>query len=397
LNKILFKILLVLVITLPSLSCTKEYKAEEKVYYFLKGVVINDQPPIFKLFKMNLYGSVEVPYNQYDIVLKNSLGEVETILNGEVKNIIGKSGITYFVKWKRKTETKWHELEKKLPEYDTSLKSNNIYETLDNYSIDTKTDGYGFYLGQNLNLTNTSAWSGLYFDLTRGIGGNLIDLNAKNNKVILWPPAYKNISSAGVRFDFYLNINCHKPFTWTNQEFEEMVLYQTNIQDFNNNLQHQNNIVKSGEPLYTGNPNIYDYKNDINFGNLYTYNIYRYIKLAEILKIEGDLNFKIYKNGEPFTSNDGTILNVFVETEDFSFVANQYSNSGKTIGRLLFKDYIDYQYVTQLNKKCSIKESYSLNFRVHYRNPQSNERLTYFDLQNLNYSGQSDTIIINIP
>ncbi len=385
----LVSILLVLIYS----NCTKELDREGKEYYFLMGVVINEQPPVFKLFRMNLSGSSPISYSDYELELRSSLGEYEKLSNGQFNTIIGKPGVSYHVKWKRKTENKWHEFKKQLPEYDEKLISDNIYETGNSYSINTSAINYGYYLGPNSNLTNNNSWDDLFQILTRGIGGKLLDLVSDNISVRLWPPALKQIESSN-KVRYINNITCHKPFTWSSNQYEKYVLYQTHKKDFENNFQLQTNHVKSVEPLYVGNPIIFDYKKDINYGNLFTYNIYRDVKLENIIQIDGVLHFKIFQNNQPLDSSKFEITNVRTQTPNKHIVAFNYNTNLKTNGILGFQDYFDHHFS---QTPCKLDQKYVLDFAVRYRNKITGVSEFYEDKKNYEYFGQSDTIIINLP
>lgn len=357
------------------------------------GVVINEQPPVFKLFRMNLYGSEPISYSDFELELRTSLGEYEKLSNGQFNTIIGKPGVRYYVRWKRTTESQWHEFEKISPEYNEQLVVDNIYETGNSYSINTNANNYSYCLGPNLNLTISNSWDDLFHELTRGIGGNLLGLVSNNVTVKLWPPALKQIeSSNSVRY--INNITCHKPFIWNSSQYEKYVLYQTNKNDYENYLQLQTNHVKSVEPLYVGNLTKFDYKKDVNYGNLFAYNVYRDVKLENKLKKEGVLHFKVFQNNQPFDSSNFEITNIRTQTQNKHIVAYNYITNIKDYGILGFQDYFDFHFSPI---PCITDQKYILDFAISYRNKVTGVSEFYTYNRNYEYFGQSDTIIINLP
>ncbi len=64
-------------------NCTRNAELTSETSYFLRVVLINDKPPIARLFKASLNGlEVKMPVSGYTVEITSSSGQTEKMTNG---------------------------------------------------------------------------------------------------------------------------------------------------------------------------------------------------------------------------------------------------------------------------------------------------------------------------
>lgn len=391
------------------MSCYKEYKIENKSYYVMTGGIVNDYPPFFTLYKCDLFSTTKLPNSEFDVVVSDDFGNVDSMVNGLFNKIIGIPGRSYLVKWKLKFDDTWNQFNKQMPVFNIDAYSGFVDNS--NYKVNSP-DNYEYFLAYK---SNNSDYFNLFIDglfKPIDIGSAFFTLDKSNNTLNIWPPANIEISNSDRKGIEFTNYNCYKPFIWEKKYFkfgnktdefflkDILSLYSVNQNDMQNIVNGSFNFAYQDQPLFIGESVKYDTKRNNQYTITYFITSYKDFNFDKVVDTSGSVDFEIKLNNQPLDLTKYEIGNVgfnVLDNDNFKFNnIYKFFDSNKTTGKLFNKDFVDYVFNKESkNNQCVVKSSYNIRVVVYfYERTNPNIRKTHFEL--LNYDKSVNKIQINL-
>lgn len=402
------KILYILIVFL-SMSCYKEYKIENKSYYVMTGGIVNDYPPFFTLYKSDLFSTKELPYSEYDVIISDEMGNIDSMVNGLFINTIGVPGQLYLIKWKLKIDNTWNQFYKQMPSFNADVYSG--YVENETYKVNSS-DNYEYFLTYKSNNSD-------YFNLFKDglfnpidIGGSFFKLQKSINTLSIWPPANLEISNSDRKGVEYANYNCYKPFIWEKKFFkfgskkdeyflkDILSLYSMSKNDMQNLMNGNFNFAYQDQPLFIGESVNYDTKRSNQYAITYFITRYKDFNFDKVVDTSGSVDFEIKLNNKTIDLSKYEIGNIgfnVLDNENFKFNnIYKFYDLNKISGKLFNKDFVDYIFNKErLNNQCEIKPSYNIRVVVYFYE-RSNPKIRKTHFEYLNYDRSVNKIQINL-
>ena len=384
-------------------NCIKEAKSDKDDIYFFRGVMVNDYPPIFKLFKNSFL--VEQAVLKFEVEITTSDGQNESNSNGIFAKIKCKPGIIYTIKWRLQGSPNWHSLVKEIPLADTlKINKNNVTFSMDKDELlinslnsDENKTYFLSYFSKNSSYSTIGFLSegGLVQRFFIEDPKKFLKLNSiQDGSLILWPPQNQDY------YEWNKFKPCTKPFNWlpyiyTGVTYGDFDLFEMKTSDYLIFNQLERSKRNDEEPLFAGEPIDFDYKtNDMN-GHVFTYYKFNGIRLGDFFTKNDSVTYEIHKNNTLIDTSKFTIKAVYFSILNAGGSSDAIEKSNK--GLLFFNDYISslYKYTNDLG--CgNIKQSHDFNILIQYYDKILKKNLNYKS-QTFNYNYQPLNCIVNIP
>lgn len=390
------------ILSLFQFSCYKKYDLIVKDFYFMRGVLINGYPPIFKLYKNNINQEIEVDPNEVQLEISDNTGQIESMVNGNFSTFTVKENSLCTIKWKLNSSNEWHTLTKNTITSDT-FKINPKNISLDNQlKIQARIDSTKTKLFSALRINHKNGNTiNSYKNLADLIGfknettnkNRFFETTTDENQIILFPPKVRPEYPAQ-------NINyCTKPFNHIKGYFyEDYSIFEMYSKDFSILLNINRNGFNADKPLFIGEPEKFDYKKDEMNAHVFCIHPYEKIVYKNHLPKDGIVTYTILKNNAPLDTikyTNATLLYSYSNnTKGYSYPYIAFASSGI----VFFKDFIANDYNMKFNQSCGyFKEDYNLNISVAYKEFLTGKTIVYDSPIVFYYNYQTDHITINLP
>jgi hypothetical protein len=387
-----YKIILFFIV-LTQISCYKEYDLIKQEYYFLRGLFVNGQAPIFQLYFQNTQGGYMVNYTDYQLEVINENNTVFKMnSSGNFTFLSIKPKSKYKVRWKLNSENEWHVFHKESINFELILNDkSNVKVENELYINKNKNDSFTYFLSNRYDKIKTS--SGFLQGFIIEYPDAFLELNQRNESLILWPPSNKYYLD---RFKNSTNF-CFRPFDWRmdiEPVYKDFQLYSMSKADFEFYYNMHKNDVGKNTPLAVGEGVLWDYSNDNVKAKIVNINNYNNIKIFDYVKEEEKLFVNFTMNNQPIDTAEYEILST-----GFKFLnsSNNYSVF-KFYGDYAYagcKDFFASHYKSAFGKPCGhFENEYNLMFEVFFRNKKTYKRTT-FKFPVYKYT-KGDTIVLDI-
>jgi len=387
-------------------NCTRNAELTSETSYFLRVVLINDKPPIARLFKASLKGlEVKMPVSGYTVEITSSSGQTEKMTNGIFSSLKCIPGVKYTIRWKRKEENQWHQMEETLPKTIDLLEQKNLVIDQNNIRIAgiNNVNNDAFFLDWNYypqngdpkDLLNVQWIPGFF---TTGQIEKELYINNKN-ELIIWPP---KINPGHSKSAIY---SCLKPFSWHNvydkkinsRSSNDLVVCQMNSDDFKILRQIETNFSQVSNPLYLGKSIPFQYALENNYGHVFSINRYD-VRMDKVLPKDNPVTYKLLYKGQPLDTQNIQIRDISVRLWDQNnlIIGLRKYAFGNPTDTLFFEDYIASAYNEFADLPCgNMQSSYMVSVYIVYFDKKLNFEQT-FDSPIFEYKRKSEQLIIDI-
>ena len=335
----------IVILILSQIGCYKSAEFSKSDFYFFRAVLINDRPPMVLLGMNNLNGmETYLNSNEFQVLISTPSGEMDSLINGVFKNIKCVAGRSYKIRWKRNVENKWHEIIERIPEKTNAINRQNFrnengqlyFENVQLNNSDRLNLDYDWFPDIPNPYIHQFGWGipGLQRK-SRSFG----DLYSEGDKLIFWPPLSHDFNFI-VPPQVYFNWEEVLPYKRFEKNPMKLVVKRMSETDFAFFKQINSNFDNLSNPIYLGNSQPFEYKNENMYGHVFSY-CQSDLDILDVLPKEAPVTYRISYKGLPIDTNNiqieyfsvRSIENSNVPTFSLSFFPSVFNDT------LFFKDY----------------------------------------------------------